>query len=75
MTTEMLPNHADLRHIQAILGYTSLLTTQVNTHANIVALKEVVRCSDPHGKARDGRRAVREKHMIDSGEILYYKCN
>jgi site-specific recombinase XerC len=46
----MLRNHADLRHIQAILGHTSLRTTQVYTHVNIEDLKEVVRRAHPHGK-------------------------
>jgi len=50
MATHMLRNHADLRHIQAILGHTSLRTTQVYTHVNIEDLKEVVRHSHPHGR-------------------------
>jgi integrase/recombinase XerD len=50
MATHMLRNHADLRHIQAILGHTSLRTTQVYTHVNIEDLKEVVRRSHPHGR-------------------------
>jgi site-specific recombinase XerD len=48
----MLRNHADLRHIQAILGHTSLRSTQVYTHVNIEALKEVVRRPHPHGRQR-----------------------
>jgi site-specific recombinase XerD len=35
MATHMLRNHADLRHIQAIMGHTSLRSTQVYTHVNI----------------------------------------
>ena len=50
MATHMLRNHADLRHIQAILGHTSLRSTQVYTHVDIEDLKEVVRRSHPHGK-------------------------
>jgi site-specific recombinase XerD len=46
----MLRNQADLRHIQAILGHTSLRSTQVYTHVNIEDLKEVVRHSHPHGR-------------------------
>ena len=53
MAPHMLRNHADLRHIQAILGHTSLRTTQVYTHADIEDLMEVVRRSHPHG--RQGR--------------------
>ena len=46
----MLRNQADLRHIQAILGHTSLRSSQVYTHVNIKDLKEVVQRSHPHGK-------------------------
>jgi len=48
----MLRNHAALRHIQAILGHTSLRSTQVYTHVNIEDLKEIVRRSHPHGRRR-----------------------
>ncbi len=37
----MLRNHADLRHIQAILGHTSLRSTQIYTHADIEDLSAV----------------------------------
>jgi len=50
MATHMLRNHADLRHLQAIHGHTSLRSTQVYTHVNIEDLKEVVRRSHPHGR-------------------------
>ena len=48
--THMLRNHADLRHIQAILGHMSLRSIQACTHVNIKDLKEVVRRSPPHGR-------------------------
>ena len=50
MATQMLRNQADLRHVQAILGHTSLRSTQVYTHVSIEDLKEVVRRAHPHGK-------------------------
>jgi len=50
MATHMLRNHADLRHIQAILGHTSLRSTQIYTHSDIEDLKAVVKRSHPHGK-------------------------
>jgi len=50
MATHMLRNQADLRHIQAIPGHTSLRSTQVYTRVNIEDLKEVVRRSHPHGR-------------------------
>jgi integrase/recombinase XerD len=48
--THLLRSHANLRHIRAILGHTSLRSTQVCTHKNIEDLKEVMRRSHPHGK-------------------------
>jgi integrase/recombinase XerD len=50
MATHMLRNHADLRHIQAILGHTSLRSTQIYTHTDIEDLKDVIKRSHPHGK-------------------------
>ena len=50
MATQMLHNQADLRHVQAILGHTSLRTTQLYTHVSIEDLKEVVGRAHPHGK-------------------------
>ncbi|MGO9307594.1 MAG: tyrosine-type recombinase/integrase [Spirochaetia bacterium] len=40
MAPHMLRKHADLRHIQAILGRTSLRSTQIYTHSDIEDLKE-----------------------------------
>ena len=50
MATHLLRNKADLRHIQALLGHTSLKTTQVYTHLTIEDLKEAVKNSHPHGR-------------------------
>jgi integrase/recombinase XerD len=50
MATHMLRNHADLRHIQAILGHSSLRSTQIYTHTDIEDLKGVMKRSHPHGK-------------------------
>jgi len=52
MATHMLRNHADLRHIQAILGHTSLRSTQIYAHVDIEDLKGVMKRSHPHGKRR-----------------------
>jgi site-specific recombinase XerD len=54
ISTQMLRNGADLRHIQAILGHTSLRTTQIYTQVSIEDLKEVPRRSHPHGKRGRG---------------------
>jgi len=50
MTTHMLRNQADLRHIQAILGHTILRSTQIYTHSDIEDLKGVISALNPHGK-------------------------
>jgi len=50
MATHMLRNNADLRHIQAILGHTSLRSTQIYTHSDIEDLKGVMKRAHPHGK-------------------------
>jgi len=52
MATQMLRNHADLRHIQAILGHATITSTELYTHVSLEDLKEVVRRAHPHGKRR-----------------------
>jgi integrase/recombinase XerD len=66
MATQMLRNHADLRHIQAILGHKSLESTQIYTHVSLEDLKEVLRRSHPHGR-RKGKDA-RSDAMPRGGE-------
>ena len=50
VATQMLPNHADLRHIQAILGHARITSTELYTHVSLEDLKEVVRRAHPHGR-------------------------
>jgi integrase/recombinase XerD len=50
MATQMLRNHADLRHIQAILGHATITSTELYTHVSLEDLKEVVRRAHPHGR-------------------------
>ena len=50
MATHLLRNHADLRHIQAILGHAQITSTEIYTHVGLEDLKEVVRRAHPHGK-------------------------
>lgn len=50
MATQMLGNHADLRHIQAILGHARITSTELYTHVSLEDLKEVVRRAHPHGR-------------------------
>jgi integrase/recombinase XerD len=52
MATHMLRNRADLRHIQAILGHASIVSTEIYTHMRLEDLKEVVRRAHPHGKRK-----------------------
>lgn len=53
MATHMLRNKADLRHIQALLGHASIISTQIYTHMSLEDLKEVVRRAHPHGKRKE----------------------
>ncbi len=50
MATQMLRNHADLRHIQAILGHANITSTELYTHVSLEDLKDVVRRAHPHGR-------------------------
>ncbi len=50
MATHLLRNHADLRHIQAILGHAQITSTELYTHLSLEDLKEAVRRSHPHGR-------------------------
>ena len=52
MATHMLRNKADLRHIRAILGHASIVSTEIYTHMSLEDLKEVVRRAHPHGKRK-----------------------
>ena len=49
---KQLRNHADLRHIQAILGHAQITSTELYTHLALEDLKEAERRSHPHGKKR-----------------------
>ena len=52
MATHLLRNHADLRHIQAILGHAKITSTELYTHVALEDLKEVVRRAHPHGRRK-----------------------
>jgi len=47
MATHMLENGADIRFIQAILGHSSLTTTEIYTRVSIHKLKEIHRATHP----------------------------
>ena len=52
MATHLLRNHADLRHIQAILGHALITSTEIYTYVGLEDLKEIVRRAHPHGRKR-----------------------
>ncbi|MBY0573682.1 MAG: site-specific tyrosine recombinase XerC [Undibacterium sp.] len=47
MATMMLENGADIRFIQAMLGHSSLTTTQIYTHVSIKKLKDIHSATHP----------------------------
>lgn len=60
--TTMLNNGADIRSIQALLGHSSLATTQVYTHTTFEEIKNVYKNAHP--------RALRQK---DAGDVGNYQ--
>lgn len=56
MATHLLRNGADIRHIQALLGHDSLLSTQVYTHLTAEDLKQAVKKAHPRAK-REAKKA------------------
>jgi len=55
--THMLENGADTRYIQALLGHSSLSTTQIYTHVALAKLKEIHNATHPARLARSSRAA------------------
>jgi integrase/recombinase XerD len=50
--THMLRGHADLRHIQALLGHKNIVTTQIYTHVEVGDLKREHRRTHPREQSR-----------------------
>jgi len=50
MARRMRRNHADLRHIQAILSHATITSTELHAHVSLEDLKDVVGRAQPHGR-------------------------
>ncbi|HZZ91909.1 MAG TPA: tyrosine-type recombinase/integrase [Usitatibacter sp.] len=77
--THMLENGADIRFIQALLGHSSLSTTQVYTHVTIGKLREVHAATHPSGNARSPAGPQRAGvggviSLDDSTATRYYRA-
>jgi site-specific recombinase XerD len=64
----MLRNHADLRHIQAILGHATITSTELYTHVSLEDLKEVVRRAHPHGRKDCEHQSEGACHFLHRGK-------
>ena len=50
--TMLLDEDVDIRHIQQILGHSSIITTQIYTHMSISKQKEILNFKNPINKIR-----------------------
>ena len=68
MATHMLENGADIRYIQAMLGHSDLMSTQIYTHVSIRKLQEIHTATHP---ARlEDRNALLEQLQMESDAEL-----
>ena len=70
--TLMLDRGADVRHLQEILGHSSLATTQVYTHVSIGKLCEVHAQTHPGRLLRKPTRPKRDYRKVFSPQRLAY---
>jgi integrase/recombinase XerD len=70
MATHMLENGADIRFIQAILGHSTLSTTEIYTQVSIRQLKEIHKATHPAKLERS-----RERDSNDASALLKALAN
>jgi integrase/recombinase XerD len=68
MATQMLENGADIRYIQAMLGHSSLSTTEIYTQVSIRKLKEIHTATHP---ARLARTRTAEADTLPDADALF----
>ena len=72
--THMLEDGADTRFIQAMLGHSSLSSTQVYTHVAIHKLKEIHAATHPARLHRGGAGAVRARRARSESVSISKRC-
>ncbi len=70
--THMLENGADIRYIQALLGHSSLTSTQIYTHVSIQKLKEIHTATHPARltRVRGHEPAVDDAGLVEQRAVL-----
>jgi len=58
MATHLLRNGADLRHIQAILGHSSIESTQIYTHLTAQDLSRALEKAHPRGRRKSAKDGI-----------------
>lgn len=70
MATMMLENGADIRYIQAMLGHSTLSTTEIYTHLSIKKLKEIHTATHPARLERQARTPDEVDERVERDALL-----